>query len=117
MKTLVPVIALMVVVLLVAPAMGGGGEAQIERLVYENAIDDEIAQSRQMASLLTSRSANLRKKGHREASKAIFLEMHRNELVDDMMAKKLEPKTYKVERFLNDRFSCNCYATWAAKTN
>ena len=117
MKTLVPVIALMVVVLLAAPAMGEEGKAQITRQVYEGAIDDEIAQSRQMASLLGSRSPNLRKKGHREASKAIFLEMHRSELVDGMMEAKLEPKTYKVERFLNDRFSCNCYATWAAKTN
>ena len=117
MKTWVPVIALMVVVLLVTPAMGEEGQDQIKRQVYEDAIDDEIAQSRQMASLLSSRSANLRKKGHREASKAIFMEMHRNELVDDMMAEKLAPKTYKVERFLNDRFSCNCYATWAAKTN
>jgi hypothetical protein len=115
MKTLVSVIALMVVVLLAAPAMGEESEAQIERQVYEDAIDDEIAQSRQMASLLSSRSSNLRKKGHREASKAIFMEMHRDELVDDMMATRLAPKTYKVERFLNDRFSCNCYATWAAK--
>lgn len=117
MKTLVSITALMVVVLVVVPVMAGGQEARIERQVYVDAIDDEIAQSRQMASLLTSRSANLRQKGHREASKAIFLEMHRNELVDDMLAEKLEPKTYKVERFLNDRFSCNCYATWSAKTH
>ena len=117
MKTLVSITALMVVVLWVVPVMADGGDAQNKRQAYENAIDTEIAQSRQMASLLTSRSANLRQKGHREASKAIFLEMHRNELVDDMLAKKLEPKTYKVERFLNDRFRCNCYATWAAKTN
>ena len=117
MKTLVSMTALMVVVFGVAPNMAGGDDGQIKRQVYEDAIDDEIAQSRQMASLLTSRSAKLRKKGHREASKAIFLEMHRNDLVDDMMARKLEPNTYEVERFLNDRFGCNCYATWAAKTN
>ncbi len=117
MKTLVPMTVLMIVVLLVPPAVAGGNTAPVKRQVYENAIDDEIAQSRQMASLLSSRSANLRQKGHREASKAIFLEMHRKELVDDMLAKKLEPKTYKVERFLNDRFRCNCYATWAANTD
>jgi hypothetical protein len=46
---------------------------------------------------------------------AMFLETHRERLVNDMMAVNLEPKGYKVERFLNDRFGCTCYATWAAK--
>lgn len=114
MKALVPMIVLMVIAFWVLPAMGGS-EASTKRLFYEDAIDGEIAQSRQMASLLTSRSANLRKKGHREASMAMFLETHRNQLVDDMIKLDLEPKGYKVERFLNDRFSCTCYATWAAK--
>ena len=114
MKTLVPMITLMVIAFLVVPAMGSD-EAQTKRLVYEVAINDEIAQSRQMTSLLTSRSAKLRMKGHREASKAMFLEAHRDRLVDDMVKMNLEPKDYKVDRFLNDRFTCTCYATWAAK--
>ena len=114
MKSLAPVIALMVMVILIAPAMGDEA-GPVKRIVYEDAIDDEIARSRQMASLLTSRSANLRKKGHREASMAMFLETHRDRLVNDMMAMNLAPKDYKVERFLNDRFSCTCYAAWAAK--
>jgi hypothetical protein len=114
MRALVAVTTLVVIALLVVPAMGGD-EATTERLVYENAIDEEIAQSRQMTSLLTSRSENLRMKGHREASKAMFLEAHRDRLVDDMVALNLEPKDYKVERFLNERFSCTCYAAWAAK--
>ena len=75
MKTLVPMIALMVMVLLVAPAMGGD-ESMSLRSYYEDAIDEEINQSRQMASLLSSRSINLRKKGHREASMAMFLETY-----------------------------------------
>ncbi len=116
MKTLVPMIARMVVVIVVAPAFGGD-DAMPKRTYYEDAIDTEIAQSRQMASLMTSRSPNLRKEGHRAASKAMFLETHRDRLVDDMMARNLEPKTYKVERFVNDRFSCTCYSTWAAVGN
>ena len=114
MKAIVPVVALLLVVFLAVP-VSGGEDALKERAVYQIAIDDEIAKSRQMASLLTSRSANLRQKGHREASKAMFLETHRNRLVDEMMASNLDPKTYKVDRFLNDRFSCTCYATWAAR--
>jgi hypothetical protein len=116
MKTLVPMIALMVVVLVVAPAFGGDG-ATSQRAFYEDAVATEIVQARQMASLMTSRSANLRKEGHRAASKAMFLETNRDKLVDDMVAQNLEPKTYKVERFVNDRFSCTCYSTWAAVSN
>ena len=114
MKTLVPFMVLLVIALLVAPVMGSD-EAQTNRLVYEDAIDDQIAQSRQMSSLLTSRSPNLRIKGHREASMAMFLEAYRDRLVDEMVKLDLEPKDYKIERFLNDRFSCTCYATWAAR--
>ena len=116
MKTFVPMIALMVVALVVAPALGGD-DGVSKKTFYEDAIDAEIAQSRQMASYMTSRSANLRMKGHREASKALFLETHRDRLVADMSAKDIEPKTYRVERFVNDRFSCTCYSTWAAVGN
>lgn len=114
MKTFTPVVALMVMVLLAAPAMGGD-EIAYQRTLLEAAIDTEIVQARQLASLMTSRSANLRQKGHREASMAMYLEMHRDELVADMVKLNLEPKTYKVERYLNDRFSCDCYSSWAAK--
>ena len=113
MKTFTSIVTLIVIVLLCAPAFGDD-ERMSQRMLYEAAIDTEIAQSRQMASLMTSRSENLRKKGHREASKAMFLETHRDTLVEDMMAKNLEPKTYKVERYLNDRFSSTGYNTWAA---
>ena len=114
MKTLVPMITLMVIVLLAGTVIGSD-TVPSKRFAYQDAIDEEIAQSRQMASLLTSRSAKLRMKGHREASKAMFLESHRDKLVQEMMKMDLEPKTYKVERFLNDRFNCSCYATWAAR--
>ncbi len=110
MKTLFP-ITLMIIALLFSPAMGGD-ETMRQRALYESAIDEEIAQCRQLASLLTSRSENLRVKGHREASMAMFLETHRDQLVDGMMAQDVELKAYKVERYLNDRFRCTCYAVW-----
>ena len=113
MKTSVVVITLVAIALLAVPAMGGDEAAT--RIVYEKAIDGAIAQSLQKTSLLASQSANLRMKGHREASKVKFLEAHRDRLVDDMVSLNIEPKDYKVKRFLNDRFSCTCYATWAAR--
>jgi hypothetical protein len=108
------IIALVIIALLVVPAMGGD-EVRSRKLFYEDTIDDEIAHCLQKVSLLSSRSTHLRMKGHREVSMALFLETHRNQLVDNMIELKLEPKTYKVERFLNDRFSCTCYSTWTAK--
>ncbi len=112
MKTLVSVMVVMLVVGLVVPAQGGDN-VQARKMYYESAITQEIANCRQMSGLRASRSANLRLKGHREASKALFLETHKAQLVESMVVLKVEPKLYKVQRFLNDRFSCTCYAQWA----
>ncbi|MBL0714233.1 MAG: hypothetical protein JJV98_11080 [Desulfosarcina sp.] len=114
MKTLVALIVVLVMALMVVPVQGGD-DAQTPKTYYEAAIAREIADCRQKSALRFSRSPNLRLKGHREASKAMFMETHRVQLVDGMVALNLEPKTYKVHRFLNDRFSCTCYAPWVAK--
>ena len=113
MKTLVPIIALSVMVLMVIPVMGG--EKAAMKAFYKSAIDQEIRLCKEQTVLLSSRSPNLRLKGHREASKAIFLETHRDALVEDMVRLDLEPKDYMVDRFLNGRFCNTCYATWATK--
>ncbi len=111
MKTMVSVVFVVLMVCMVAPAQGGD-EAQARKVYYESAITQEIAACRAKSELRSSRSPNLRMKGHREASKALFLETHKAQLVDSMVALNLETKTYKVERFLNDRFNCTCYAQW-----
>ena len=49
MRTFTPVVALMLMVLLVAPAFGGD-EVDFQRALLEDAIDTEIVQSRQLAS-------------------------------------------------------------------
>ncbi len=109
MKSLALIVTLLVMVLWVVPAIGEE-EAHSFKAYYEAAIDEEITQCRHMSSLISSRSSNLRKKGYQEASMAMFLATHRDELVVDMMKLNLEPKTYKVERYLNDRFSYTSYA-------
>ncbi len=96
-----------------AVAVHGGGDVEACRVYFEAAIDQEIADCRAMSALRSSRSAHLRLKGHREASKALFLETHKAQLVERMVALNMAPKPYKVDRFLNDRFSCTCYAQWA----
>lgn len=116
MKTLACVIVV-VVMAVMAGAVQGGDDFQEQKVYYEKAIDREIADCQRKSALRSSRSPNLRVKGHREASKALFLETHRDQLVDSMLALGLRPKAHKVHQYLNDRFSCTCYATWAQHGN
>jgi hypothetical protein len=111
MKTMI--LAVFVVLLLVPVVpVRGGDDVQARKVYYEAAITQAIADCHQKSKLRSSRSPNLRLKAHREASKALFLETHKTQLVDSMLVMNVEPKPYKVERFLNDRFSCTCYAQW-----
>lgn len=112
MKTMIPVVLGLLVVLVAAPAMGGE-DVQARKVFNETAIAQEIADCHRKSDLRASRSANLRMQGHREASKALFLETHKSQLVEAMLALGVTPKTYKVQLFLNDRFRCTCYAQWA----
>ena len=116
MKTMIPLVVVVLLAFVVAPVQGGD-DVQALKVYYEKAIDQEIADCQKMSALRSSRSQNLRMKGHREASKALFLETHKVQLVDGMMAARIEPKDYKVQRYLNDRFSCTCYAQWAQQDN
>ena len=111
MKTMVSAMVVMFMVCMVAPVQGGD-DAQARKLYYESAITQEIDGCRAKSELRSSRSPNLRMKGHREASKALFLETHKVQLIESMVALNVETKPYKVQRFLNDRFSCTCYAQW-----
>ena len=116
MKTMIPLVVLVLLAFVVAPVQGGD-DLRALKVYYEKAIDQEIADCQKKSALRASRSQNLRMKGHREASKALFLMTHKVQLVDGMMAAKLAPKDYKVQRYLNDRFSCTCYAQWAQQGN
>jgi hypothetical protein len=111
---MVPVLVV-VLMAFMAGALQAGEDLQAIKTYYEKAIAQEIVNCQKQSVLRSSRSHNLRMKGHREASKALFLETHRDQLVDTMVALQLRPVGYKVQRFLEDRFSCTCYAQWAMK--
>ena len=111
MKTMMTAVLVVLMAGMVAQVQGDE-DAQARKVYFEAAIDQEIADCRAMSTLRSSRSAHLRLKGHREASKALFLETHKTQLVESLLVLEIEPKAYKVDRFLNDRFSCTCYAQW-----
>lgn len=102
----------MVMVVMVVPVWGND-DVQALKVYYEKAIAKEIRCCQQMSSTLhSSNSPNLRLKGHREASKALFLQAHKGELIEKMVAAGIPPKDYQVDRFLNAQFCGNCYAQW-----
>jgi hypothetical protein len=55
--------------------------------------------------LKNSRSFHLRCCAEKAAGKAAFLRRNQDRLVEEMMAEKLPLKAYKVQRFVNARYS------------
>ena len=108
------VFTLVTMLVMVVPALGGNDSQEL-RVYFAKTIDQEISCCQNKRFLQSSRSDSLRMKGHREASKAIFLKAHKNILIDEMVASGLEPKPYKVDLFLNQEFCSSCYAHWAIK--
>ena len=117
MKNFVPVMIVFVMLLASGTAMGGEDSAASLTAFYQAAIDMEIASCLNKQSLQDSRSIELQRKGHHEASKAQFLMTHRDRLIKDMLSSDLGRKDYKIQRFMNDRFHYTCYAHWQARSS
>ena len=116
MKTFFYLMIVAAVLFFSSPALGGEDSQQSLTDYYQAAIDQEIKSCLNKQSLQDSRSVELQRKGHREASKAQFLTANREQLVAVMVQKNLGRKSYKVQHFLNDQFHCTCYAQWQAKS-
>ena len=114
MKGKALVLVLLAMAVMVVPALAGE-DLQALRVYFANAIETEIMCCESKSCLQSSRSANLRMKGHREASMALFLKSNKEQLIEEMVATGLEPKEYKVHRFLNHQFCQSCYAKWSAE--
>ena len=67
MKTLIPVVVVVLLAFVVAPVQGGD-DAKALKVYYEKAIDQEIVNCQKMSTLRASRSHHLRMKGHRPFS-------------------------------------------------
>ena len=114
MKRQAAVLVLLAMAVMVAPVYGGE-DVQALKVYFEKAITKEIGCCQKMSDLQNSSSPNIRMKGHREASKALFLQAHKEDLIKMMVAAGVKPSGYQVDRFLNAQFSCNCYAPWVGK--
>lgn len=72
---------------------------------YSMAINAIIDKCSKKQCLNRSRSVHLRRCAEKAAIKAAYLKRNQARLVEAMMAEKLPLKTYKIERFVNARFS------------
>ena len=86
-------------------AFGEPSTIQDLRSFYETSIDKMLLKCEKKYCLKDSRSANLRKCAKRASSKAKFIQGHRDGLIADMIKQKVDPKGYKVEYYVNNRFS------------
>lgn len=67
-------------------------------------VDDYIACCDAKSAMRDSRSENIRRSAIRSSMKAAYYMHSKEELVEEMLDSNVEPKAYKVRRFLNEKF-------------
>jgi hypothetical protein len=72
---------------------------------YENYISEKIVKSESKTNLKTSRSENLRLAAAKAEKQVTFLTLNKDILIDEMIELDIGQKPYKIEKYLNVRFS------------
>ncbi|MDJ0984207.1 MAG: hypothetical protein QNJ26_01590 [Desulfobacterales bacterium] len=84
-----------------APALGG----ETDRARLEVIVDEYISACEAKSAMLNSSSEKIRRAAMLSCLRATFARRAKSELVDEMVAHKVDPKPYKVHHFLNARFN------------
>jgi hypothetical protein len=72
---------------------------------YETYISEKIAKSQSKTTLKTSRSENLRLAAEKAEKQVRFLTLNKDILVDEMIKQDIGQRLYKIDKYLNKRFS------------
>jgi hypothetical protein len=99
--------AITVLVLLIALPLYTS--AQLEngngnRKVYENKIDQIIAACSEKSEMANSKHPNISKIGALAIKKSNFCQNNKQQLIDEMIKANLNPKSYKVNYYVNSKF-------------
>ena len=86
------------------PAIGDDTKTIETRAKLETLIDRYIVSCGAKSELLNSRSNTIRKSAIRSCRIANFCLTSREVLIKEMIEKNIEPKHYKVNLFLNEKF-------------
>ena len=81
-----------------------GTDAELIKF-YEACIQNQISKHQAKTALKVSRSENLRSSAVVSSKKAVFLVNHKDMLIQEMLKNEMDPKTYKVEHYLNRRYN------------
>ena len=91
-------------------ALGKNTEAVETQVRLEALVEEYIACCEAKSALRSSRSEKIRHSAVRACMKAAYCRHSKEELVELMLEKNVEPKAYKVRHFLNDRFNVTLQA-------
>ena len=95
---------ILVTMIFAMPAIGDDTKTLEIRAKLETLIDRYILSCGAKSELLNSRSNTIRKSAIRSCRIANFCLTSREVLIKEMMEKNIEPKHYKVNLFLNEKF-------------
>ena len=77
--------------------------AENERFYYEY-LDNKILLCKSKSHRIDSQSECIRKYAQKSLRMAQYLERNRDRLVREMITENIEPKPYKIDYFLNERY-------------
>jgi hypothetical protein len=101
---LVMLVVVLAMLLGTLPAYGNNTNDGETKAKLETLVDNYIACCSAKSAMLASRSENIRYAAVRACMKAAYCMHSKKELVKEMLENGIEPKAYKVRRFLNRRF-------------
>ena len=87
--------------MLSVPALSG----ETHRAELEAIVDEYIANCEAKSAMLHSKSENIRRSAMLACLRATFCRTSRAELIDELVASNVRPKTHTVHHFLNARFN------------
>ena len=71
---------------------------------YETCILNQISKCQAKAALINSKSSNLRSCAAVSSRKAVFFVNYKDMLIQEMLKNEMDPKTYKVQYYINKRY-------------
>ena len=100
-------ISLVSFILIIAGVPAAGQPDSKDQLLkfYESCITKKIANCRAKTDLRNSRSVNLRRRADLAKKQMVFLTANKNMLINEMVDQEIGQKHYKVDYYLNKRFS------------
>ena len=94
----------MALVLCAGPVLGQDTMDAKKRAELEALVDNYIASCEAKSALLSSSSETIRRSATRACLKATYCRHHHKALIDEMVKQNIDPKPYKVQRFLSEKF-------------